>query len=94
MLNEHLSQIHTGSPLAADSTPWYRRERWLVVCMASVIPVVGAIFAPQAWKVPLAIVGGLLMGASMLLLLRQQRAPATRDDGEHMQRDTAGTSAR
>ena len=94
MLNEHLSQMPTGSLRVADSTPWYRRERWAAVCIASVVPVVGAIFAPQAWKIPLAIVGGLLMSASMLLLLRQHREPAIRDDGERERHDIADTSDR
>ena len=85
---------HGKTPVGSKrftGTPWYRRERWLVFCIASVLPVAGAIYAPPAWKVPLAVAGGLLMSVSMLLLVRQQRTLSIRDDGERGRHHTAGT---
>jgi hypothetical protein len=74
-----LAPHHTTTP---HTTPWYRREPWLAVCLASFLPVFAALLSPQSWRMPLTGVTGVLMGASMLMLfvhLRKLRTVAARE---------------
>jgi hypothetical protein len=94
MLNDTLPLVHGGTTATPDAvTPWHRRERWLVVCLASFLPVVIAIFAPQAWKVPLAVVTGVMVGAGLLMLMRKLRDIRIREDAERVLYDEARSSA-
>lgn len=64
------------------TAPWYRREPWLAVCIASFLPVAAALLAPQAWRVALTGVTLVMMAVSMLMLvmhLRKLRVVAARE---------------
>jgi hypothetical protein len=47
-------------------------ESWLVIVLLSLVPLVGALFAPQAWRAPLYIVGGVVCAVGLVLLVVQE----------------------
>ena len=51
-------------------------ERWVIVMMCSFIPVLGALFMPQATRIPLLGVAGAIFVAGFVLMLRQSRQSA------------------
>jgi hypothetical protein len=53
--------------------PWYRTEAWLVVALASFVPVVTAVFVPQSLKVPMIGLGGVLLVAGLVMFPRRGR---------------------
>jgi hypothetical protein len=57
----------------APGRPWYRSEPWLAVCLAAFVPLLIAIVAPAAAKMPLLAVGGALVVVGVGMLLRQER---------------------
>jgi len=56
-----------------------KTERWLIIMAWSFAPAVAALFAPQAARLPLFAVGGLLFVYGFVLMVRQSRA--SRGDG-------------
>ena len=53
------------------STP--ATERWVQVLFAALVPGIGAIWAPPAWRLPLLAVAALTAVAGVVLLVRQER---------------------
>lgn len=72
-----------------ETSPWFQREPWLAVSMSAFLPIFAAIFAPQPWNVPLAVVAGLMIAASMLMLVRQLRQLRVREEEEQTLHRTA-----
>jgi hypothetical protein len=79
---------------AGHATAWYRREAWLAVCLASFLPIVVAIFAPQPWKVPLAGLSGVVLAASMLMLVLHLRRIRQRETRERVRPESAPSARR
>lgn len=59
---------------AAADLPWYRKERWLVVQLAALVPILGAMLVPPAYRVPLCILGGVLVAIGTVMMLRHEPA--------------------
>ena len=59
---------------AAADLPWYRKERWLVVQLAALVPILGAMLVPVAYRVPLCILGGVLVAIGTVMMLRHEPA--------------------
>jgi len=55
--------------VADESSPWYRRESWVVVVMMAFVPLIGAFIAPETAQYPLIglSVVALVIGAVMLV---------------------------
>jgi predicted histidine transporter YuiF (NhaC family) len=53
-----------------------KTERWVIVMACSFVPVIAALFVPQAIRVPLVAIGGLLFIAGFVLMLRKSGEPA------------------
>ena len=60
----------------AAEMPWYRRERWLVVQSAALIPILGAMLAPATYRLPLCVVGGALVAIGTVMMLRHDPSGA------------------
>ena len=58
---------------AATGAPWYRQEPWLALLIASLIPVILAIFVPKPFKWLFLVVGGIGFASGIGLLARQER---------------------
>ncbi len=56
--------------VALEHAPWYRREAWLAICLASFVPAIVAIYVPRAYQWPLIGLTILAMASSMLMLIR------------------------
>ena len=50
-------------------------EPWVKPTFGAFVPAIAAIFAPEAWRVPLFALAALLVVVGVALLFRQQRAP-------------------
>jgi hypothetical protein len=61
---------------AAD-LPWYRRETWLAVQITAIIPILGAMLVPASYRLPLCVLGGLLVAIGTLMLLRHKPTVAS-----------------
>ena len=60
------------------STETPKTERWLIVMACSFIPVIAALFLPQAVRIPMLAVGGVTFIAGFVLMLRHsRRSPGT-----------------
>jgi Meckel syndrome type 1 protein len=59
---------------AAGERPWYRAEPWLAVLVAAFVPLLVAVVAPAALRLPLVAAGGVLVAVGLALLLRRDRA--------------------
>jgi hypothetical protein len=66
--------VHPAPP--ASDEPWYRTERWLVVQLLALVPILGAMFLPMTYRVPLFVAGGVLVATGALMLLRHTPAPS------------------
>ena len=66
-----MSQNLTRGPIAAPKT-----ERWVVVMVCSFVPVLEALFVPQAARIPLLAVAGVIFAIAFALMLRQSRQSA------------------
>ena len=60
----------------AANLPWYRRETWLAVQIVAIIPIVGAILVPAAYRLPLCVLGGALVAIGTVMMLRHKPASA------------------
>lgn len=70
---------HIAHEAPADPRPWYRSEAWLAVELASVVPVLAALVAPEAmrpWLVGLA--GALIALGLAMLVVRDREARRAR----------------
>ncbi|MDB4892608.1 MAG: hypothetical protein JWL61_4463 [Gemmatimonadetes bacterium] len=47
-------------------------EPWIAVLFASLVPLVVAVLLPEAWRMPLYVVGGVLCALGVGLLIRQE----------------------
>ena len=70
---------HSGDGNA--ERPWYRKERWLVVQLAALIPILTAMLAPQEYRVPLCILGGALVAIGTVMMLRHDPTGERSDQG-------------
>jgi hypothetical protein len=52
--------------------PWYRRETWLVVQIAAIIPILGAMLVPAPYRLLLCILGGTLVAIGTVMMLRHK----------------------
>ena len=71
------AQTHGGG----SDLPWYRREKWLAVQIAAIIPILGPKLVPEAYRLPLCVLGGALVAAGTVMLLRHKPIPATSGSG-------------
>ena len=53
-----------------------KTERWLIVMVCSFLPVLAALFVPQALRIPLLAAGGVVFIAAFVLMLRKSGQPA------------------
>ena len=65
----------------ATELPWYRRETWLVVQLAAIIPILGAMLVPAPYRLLLCILGGSLVAIGTVMLLRHKPASASSRSG-------------
>jgi hypothetical protein len=65
----------------ADELPWYRRESWLAVQIAALVPILGAMFVPTTYRLPLCVLGGTLVAIGTVMLLRHKPTPAASRSG-------------
>ena len=81
-MSDHARQHPNDSTTVRDTIvdaaelPWYRRERWLAVQVAALVPILGAMLAPATYRVPLCVLGGALVAISLMMLLRHKPTPA------------------
>ena len=61
---------------AAD-LPWYRRETWLVVQIAAILPILGAMLVPASYRLPVCILGGTLVAVGTVMMLRHKPTSAS-----------------
>ena len=52
--------------------PWYRRETWLVVQIAAIAPILGAMLVPAPYRLLLCILGGTLVAIGTVMMLRHK----------------------
>ena len=63
-MSENFKRTGSSSP---------RTERWVIVMASSFLPVIAALFLPQAVRLPLVAVAGLIFIWGFVLMLRQSR---------------------
>ncbi|HTK50012.1 MAG TPA: hypothetical protein VL328_18660 [Gemmatimonadaceae bacterium] len=68
------TRMHVA-PESSDE-PWYRTERWLVVQLLALVPIVGAMLMPATYRIVLFAIGGALVAAGTVMLLRHTPAPS------------------
>jgi hypothetical protein len=56
-------------PEVLDHTPWHVRERWLVVLLASFLPITGGLVLTGTPRVMLLVTAGLLIAIGLGLLV-------------------------
>jgi len=72
----------TAEAVAGGSDlPWYRREKWLAVQIAAIVPILGAMLVPATDRLPLCIFGGVLVAVGTVMLLRHKPMPAASRSG-------------
>ena len=49
-------------------------ERWVIVMILAFLPVIAALFLPEAARIPLVVLGGLTFIAGFVLMFRASRA--------------------
>ena len=59
----------------SSDLPWYRREAWLAVQIAAMVPILGAMLVPATYRLPLCILGGVLVAIGTVMLLRHKPMP-------------------
>ena len=59
-------------PRGTSPTP-PRTERWVLIMALAFAPVLAALFAPQAARIPLLVVAGLTFVVAFVLMLRESR---------------------
>jgi hypothetical protein len=76
------SEFEPKVPLVPDDgLPWYRRETWLVVQIAAIAPILGAMLAPAPYRLFLCVLGAAMVAAGTLMLLRHKPTPAASNIG-------------
>ena len=65
----------------ATELPWYRRETWLVVQLAAIMPILGAMLVPASYRLLLCILGGTLVAIGTVMMLRHKPTPASSKSG-------------
>ena len=61
--------------------PWYRREKWLAVQIAAIVPILSAMLVPETYRLPLCVLGGALVAVGTVMLLRHKPMPASSRSG-------------
>ena len=61
--------------------PWYRREKWLAVQVAAIVPILTAMLVPAPLRLPLCVLGGALVAVGTVMLLRHKPTPASSRSG-------------
>lgn len=69
--------VDATARVAVPDLPWYRRESWLAVQVSSFVPILGAVLLPEAYRLPLCVLGGSLVAIGTLMLLRRKPTPAS-----------------
>jgi hypothetical protein len=49
-------------------------EPWFSVLLSALVPLLGALFVPMAWKTPLHVLGGAICALGLVLLVRHEMA--------------------
>ena len=70
-MSENIERGPTASP---------KTERWLIVMACAFIPVVAALVVPQALRIPLLALSGLVFAVGFALMLRQSRESPGNDN--------------
>jgi hypothetical protein len=55
-----------------DDTIGRSIEPWLAILLLSLVPLVTAVLLPEAWRMPLYVVGGAMCAAGVVLLVKQE----------------------
>ena len=63
-MSENFKRIDSRSP---------KTERWVIVMMCSFLPVIAALFLPEAVRIPLVAVAGVIFIWGFVLMVRQSR---------------------
>ena len=67
------SSTHADAQFSGGTDlPWYRRETWLAVQIAAIVPILGAMVVPETYRLPLCVVGGALVAVGTVMLLRHK----------------------
>ena len=66
---------------AGSDLPWYRREKWLAVQVAAIVPILSAMLVPAPLRLPLCVLGGALVAIGTVMLLRHKPTPASSSSG-------------
>jgi hypothetical protein len=61
----------SGNPKNVAPTP--KTERWVMPMVLAFVPVVAALFVPQAARIPLLAVGGVVFVAAFVQMIRHSR---------------------
>jgi hypothetical protein len=72
------AESHAGGE---SDLPWYRREKWLAVQISAMVPILGAMFVPVTYRLPLCVLGGALIAVGTVMLLRHRPMPASSGSG-------------
>jgi hypothetical protein len=75
------SDFDAETQRGGSDLPWYRREKWLAVQITAIVPILGALLVPAAYRLPLCILGGALVAVGTVMLLRHKPMPATSSSG-------------
>jgi hypothetical protein len=62
---------HAEPAASGTSLPWYRSEPWIALALGAFAPLLGAVIAPDMAQYPLIGLSGVLLVASIVMLLRQ-----------------------
>lgn len=49
-------------------------EPWFIILLSSLVPLLGGLFVPDAWRAPLHVLGGVLCVVGLVLLVRHEIA--------------------
>jgi hypothetical protein len=56
-----------------------KTERWVVVMACSFLPVVAALFLPEAVRIPLVVAAGVIFISGFVLMIRRSRQSSGND---------------
>jgi hypothetical protein len=73
MTSETTEAIRRPVP-SSDDVAGRAIEPWFTILLSALAPLLGALFAPAAWRTPLHVLGGVLCVAGLVLLVRHEVA--------------------
>ncbi len=73
-MNSETTRTNAYSDPSSRGTAGGAIEPWFSVLLFALVPLLGALFVPLAWKTPLHVLGGVLCAWGLLLLVRHEMA--------------------